>query len=202
MNAKCFLITETDQIQRSLRRYSQGYPYECSRIPGQYSYHNASVPLDVVHESLHDELHGIHPWPTECACGYKFTDKDHRQVFTQHLYKNEAGAVMTIRDAPPGAMWFADWMIHDPKQTWYRGPDGHCLMIKGFYGDEFCPDGRASNCGLPNDDNHKCWVRVGTVPNITIGKQGGPTCNAGAGSFFFGGQRWHGFCKNGELIQG
>lgn len=206
MNAKCFLLESTNQIQRYLRRYSGAKP--CPLEPGKYSCHDAKVPLDVVHEDRYAERASkLNPdWPQLCACGYEFEDADEWQTFTEHVYRRaDNGVATTLRDAEPGAMWFADWMIHRPDQRWFVGPDGHCLMIRGFYGGDFCPDQRASNCTLPGDDEHKCWVRVGDVPNITIGKTG-RTCGAGAGSFYFGKNpdgsfRWHGFCENGELVQ-
>lgn len=219
MNAKCFLLTETGQVQRYLRRYAS--TRTCPLVPGVYSYHQAKVPLDVV--SLEQHLKEglcrvtrdgtsykqfIVSWPKLCACGYEFEPENEWQVFTDEIYRREdTGEKMPVRDAPVGAMWFADRFIREPSQTWGRGPDGHCLMIRGFYGDDFCPDVRAANCTMPKDDAHKCWVRVGTVPNITISKRGGLTCAAGAGSFYFGrrpegGFKWHGFCRNGELVEG
>lgn len=57
---------------------------------------------------------------------------------------------------------------------------------------------RASNCGRPDDKTHRCWVVLGELPNITIDKNG-DTCPAGAGSILCGG--WHGFIRNGELVE-
>lgn len=61
-------------------------------------------------------------------------------------------------------------------------------------------DYRASNCTMPEDKNHRCWVRHGTVGDrLTVDKEG-LTCKAGAGSFFMGpNDEWHGFLKNGKL---
>jgi hypothetical protein len=201
LNAKCFFLESTDQIQRYLRRYTNKKP--CPLVPGEYSYHDAMAPLDVVHESRYAERASkLNPdWPKLCACGYEFEPTDAWDTFTPHLYRRvDNGITTTLRDAPPGAMWYADWVIYRQDQGWFVGPDGHCLMIRGFYGRDFCPDQRARNCTLPDNDEHKCWVRVGEVPNITIGKTGGRTCGAGAGSFFFT-DAWHGFCENGELVQ-
>lgn len=68
-----------------------------------------------------------------------------------------------------------------------------------------CPDGvwwdidsRSNNCTMRTDKIHHCWVRHGTPPNITVDKNGA-TCNAGAGSIQTG--SWHGFLRNGELVQ-
>ncbi len=56
---------------------------------------------------------------------------------------------------------------------------------------------RASNCTLPNDRLHRCWVISGSLPNITLSKAG-LTCAAGAGSI--GHEHWHGFIQNGQLV--
>ena len=61
-------------------------------------------------------------------------------------------------------------------------------------------ESRASNCTLPGDKEHRCWVRHGTVgEKLTVDKNG-KTCAAGAGSFFMGpNQEWHGFLRAGRL---
>ena len=87
----------------------------------------------------------------------------------------------------PGAMWDA---------TWYptKGLDGLALMVICPGGGFWFIDGRASNCTKPDDNEHRCWVRHGEPPNITVDKEGN-TCNAGAGSI--GVQGYHGFLRNG-----
>lgn len=59
-------------------------------------------------------------------------------------------------------------------------------------------NGRASNCGRPDDRTHRCWVRHGDPPNITIDKDG-DTCSAGAGSIQMG--DYHGFLRDGKLVK-
>lgn len=56
---------------------------------------------------------------------------------------------------------------------------------------------RASNCTMPNDRTHRCWVIAGTFPNVTLSKNG-HTCQAGAGSI--GHPHWHGFIRGGQLV--
>lgn len=55
---------------------------------------------------------------------------------------------------------------------------------------------RASNCGLPWDYDHDCWIAHGAVPRITVDKAG-RTCSAGAGSIQIG--DFHGFLQDGRL---
>lgn len=69
----------------------------------------------------------------------------------------------------------------------------HVVLPNGFTWDI---DSRASNCTLPNDRLHRCWVRTGEPPRVTVGKSG-VTCSTGAGSIQAG--DYHGFLRNGQL---
>lgn len=121
-------------------------------------------------------------------------------------------------EEPVGAMWYcpAEYQHgYDP------GPDGRTLFVKLPGGDVWNIDGRANNCDSPcvhcgiayrehkgqehkyeDARPHKCWIRVGIPPNITVGKAG-ITCGAGAGSIAVGvaGEPgyYHGFLQNGQL---
>lgn len=94
----------------------------------------------------------------------------------------------------PGAMWYATWV---PKGfDWDNEEEPHLYVV--------CPgdtcwdiDSRASNCTMPNDRIHRCWIRHGTAPNLTVDKNGF-TCQAGAGSIQT--SNWHGYLRNGELV--
>jgi hypothetical protein len=134
-------------------------------------------------------------WPSTCEkCGYIFQEVDERQLFCRHLWQKDTGEIYTLEDAPPGAMWDATWFHDVPR---WQGPDGKALVVK-------CPpdgwdwhiDGRASNCTRKDDNVHKCWVRHGVPPDITVDKIG-DTCAAGAGSIQT--PKWHGFLREGWL---
>lgn len=105
----------------------------------------------------------------------------------------------SLAQVPVGAMWYADWYLgleHEP----FKGPDGHCLVVKLPNGHEWVIDGPCSNCTDREDylrGGHKCWVRHGTAPRITVDKLG-KTCDAGGGSIQSG--SFHGFLRNGELV--
>lgn len=58
-------------------------------------------------------------------------------------------------------------------------------------------DGRASNCTMKDDDNHRCWVRHGTVSERVHVDKKGFTCAAGAGSLQIPG--WHGYLHEHQL---
>lgn len=62
---------------------------------------------------------------------------------------------MTTTDkAPSGAMWYADWM-----EEYYRGMDGHSLVVRTPAGDWYI-DGPSSSGGK--------WARQGDVPVVTV----------------------------------
>ncbi len=170
-------------------------------------------------------------WPASCEkCGAPLEDCEY-QIFTLTIYRTVDGREFLIHgDAPSpaprppyGAMWYADWMLPH-----FAGPDGHALVVRCPIDHDWLVDGRASNCteacvncGRPyhahfdgNKDYttancehgyeprdggaHRCWVRHGTPPNVTVDKNG-LTCSAGAGSIQTPG--WHGFLRNGELVE-
>lgn len=108
----------------------------------------------------------------------------------------DTGAETTLNDAPPGAIWRATWYEGEELHDRVVGQDGQSWCCKMPGGRTWLIDSRASNCGLPDDDTHNCWIRHGVAPNFTVDKNG-PTCSAGAGSIVVPG--WHGFLRNGVL---
>lgn len=102
------------------------------------------------------------------------------------------GSIVKYGDLPVGAAWWVE--------RWYRrGPDGKTLAVK-VPGRVWMPDERASNCTRPNDNEHRCWVRHGSIEDGTLHvDKAGNTCAAGAGSIVVPG--WHGFLHNGHLVK-
>lgn len=120
-------------------------------------------------------------------------------------------------DLPIGAMYFWEcWDIHRDDAgneiARYKGTgqwnndDGRHLIVQvpgkdadGNFtkGRRWDVDNRCSNCTLPDDRTHRCWVRSGTPPQVDVAKNG-YTCSAGAGSILT--EDWHGFLRNGKLI--
>lgn len=202
MGIKCFWLEPTDRQQLYLRRYNENLP--CS---GSMSYHDAMVPIEQSREVMsEDRRHWVDDgrtakdfagdprWPKRCTCGYEFTETDERQLFSSHIYhRADTGEEMTLRDAPEGAMWDA-WWLHDWAEM--CGPDGRSIICKVPVNHEWQIDGPCSNCTRKNEP-HKCWVRHGDPPNLTVDKNG-DTCSAGAGSILT--PQWHGFLRNGELV--
>jgi hypothetical protein len=106
-------------------------------------------------------------------------------------------AVDYARRNEPGAMWYAP----DGSYKSRLGPDGRFLMVRLPNGDIWRVDSRASNCTRPDDDVHRCWVRHGEAPNITVDKNG-DTCGCGhsiGSGWKDGAYTYHGFLTNGVL---
>ena len=210
MSVKCFLVTETPRFRASLRRFTYSSHSTCAAHPTWG--HDATSPMIAVIEGVKtadgywdlDKTEKGHMpprddprWPVKCdACDYLFAPTDHWQLFCDHIYVDADGAEHSRRGPTPGMMWYADWLGES-----YRGPDGHCLVVTCPGGGEWIIDGPASNCTKREDHGpygqaHRCWVRHGTPPNITVDKNG-LTCAAGAGSIISG--SYHGFLRDGEF---
>jgi hypothetical protein len=109
--------------------------------------------------------------------------------------------VLPHSQLPAGALWVARRPVNRGRDEYPAvGNDGLAVYCKHVDGHPWHIDGRASNCTMPNDYRHRCWVRHGTVgENLTVDKNGN-TCKAGAGSFFMGpNNEWHGFLRQGKL---
>jgi hypothetical protein len=213
MGVKCFMIERTGQMKRWLRRYvlqlegETTEQYDALRkcdVPGNHGYHQTFVELDVIEEKVeadgcvHDTgenvPHDDPRWKNVCACGFVFRDEDNWQIFVDSLYtRKDTGDVFRLRDAPPGAMWYGDWL---PKNMYWDNKEDDNLFVMLPDHTDWCIDSRCNNCALPDDRTHRCWGRSGTPPNISAGKIGA-TCPAGGGSVKT--PRFHGFLTNGEI---
>ena len=210
---RCFLIEPTDRVRQKLRRYSRG-DSACPTMSGSYSYHDAEMPIadaPAVFYELHPgvicngarredaEAYVNDPrWPAYCACGYAFTADDPRQLFCDLIYRRaDTGEEMTLREAPAGAMWRAEWQ----RSFCCSQDDGAPLMVRLPDGTEWCVDGHANNCNWPDgdihQDQHHCWPRRGVPPDVGVSKDYSPTCTAGAGSIASHG--YHGYLREGYL---
>lgn len=218
MGIKCFMLHETGRFRIGMRRFVFSSNMDCAKSPSKC--HEAFTPALAVRQVAKDAEghwqtipdtywpHSDPRWPTKCAsCDYLFTDNDEWQVYAvEELVTDDnrlfcrPGFIHTLglTPAPAGAMWYANWV----PDCW-KGPDGHGLAVvcPGGAGHVWHIDGQASNCTNPNDVGpfdvaHRCWVRHGTPPNITVDKHG-RTCRAGAGSIKVPG--YHGFLRNGEF---
>ena len=95
----------------------------------------------------------------------------------------------------PGDLYFNFDKKEHSCHTWNNCEGKHLIAILPN-GDHWDIDGRARNCTRKDDKTHRCWIRTGTPPDITVGKDG-DTCQAGAGSIQSG--DYHGFLRNGHF---
>lgn len=180
MGVPCFLIERAGPRKTTAR-------IECGTC-------ETAVDLDVPDGIEWDDI----DWPP-LPCGHNSAeDQDHRSSTTRHLWRrvDNGDERWSIMDFGPGAMWDADWM-----GDWMCGPDGRHMMVRLPNGRDWAIDSQASNCTRPGED-HDCWCRHGEPPNLTVDKvpePGRSTCQAGAGSIQGG--DWHGFLRNGQLVE-
>ena len=198
----CFFLTPTGEARVDLRRFSPTSTRPCT-VKGAWGCDattkgvatvalNGRPPRDA--DDAERYPHDDPRYPTHCeACKQPFAPTDSYQVREEALYaRSDGGDPVTLADAPPGAMWDAVWL----HEVFPKGPNGRVLTVKLPTGHQWLVDGRASNCTKPGDTAHRCWVRHGEVPNVTVDKNG-LTCDAGAGSIAVSG--WHGFLRDGHL---
>lgn len=184
----------------SLRRYwgenCQGSKYSCHNAiihlfdtnemmngkneNGEITYHNyGGNPEDYPEEK----------WATKCdCCGESVPNDAKKQVFNKRLYDTPSG------ELEPGCLYYAPW--YDDVYWDNQNTPTLCAILPN--GGHWVIDGRASNCTMPEDRTHRCWIRHGEPPNIHVDKNGN-TCAAGGGSILHG--DYHGFLHNGEFVQ-
>lgn len=94
-------------------------------------------------------------------------------------FKNEKDFLKKLRRGKinVGAVWDAHWY-----EDCRKGPDGKSLVVMTPQGVWYI-DESSFTCTRPHDDEHRCWVRHGSVEegNLQVDKQG-DTCESGAGS--------------------
>lgn len=156
----------------------------------------------------------LHPEACE-KCGAFFELKqDHSHSAGMHtVYDTPSGKL------EPGNLFWAEWLPHKEiapgvfECTTWKNSDG-TIRSRGWTnctgrhlyavlpnGQHWDIDSRASNCTLPDDTEHRCWIRTGNpeTEKVSAGKQG-YTCSAGAGSIAAG--DYHGFLTDGRFTDG
>ena len=174
--------------RRDLRRFT--FKGRCD-VPCTNDWgHDAAVVLGIIGQAEAERVHGDNwphddpRWPAACErCGYEFRDGDEWQRNDNRLYRLPDGTEFTLwgpeaRQAPPGAMiradWYDGWSFARPGEAW--------LVI--------LPDGGQWITTQKATDG-AYWDVTGTPPAITAS----PSIwhNAPHG--------WHGFIRDGKLVQ-
>lgn len=182
--SQCFILETTGYSTLWARRYTSG-TYDCECV--DRSYHNnrnlfgrrpteGSVSYDG--SSLKDIL----PFPTHCVCGYEFNDESEWQIFAETEYHiRETGEILFLGDAPDGAIWHAHWLDFHQES---RGIDLKAYQIK-IGGISLVLDD-INYCGRKYP--HKCWIRTGTPPNITLTRN--EECEGSSDYLYINNSRW------------
>lgn len=193
----CYLLTRTRTARVIARVYTD--PPTSGLWTCDAGFHSAEVEVDVIDVIEDDDgyLAPLDPaeargqWPTLCDdCGADLPDDALRLAVQRGLWTGPDSRVGSLDEFGPGAMWDAWWLP-------WKGPDGLCLAVKCPDGAEWQIDGPARNCTRPGEP-HKCWVRHGTPPRLTVDKNG-DTCKAGGGSIQTPG--YHGFLRAGRFVR-
>lgn len=131
MGVKCFFLEETRMRRRWLRRFTlRDKTDACPKLGGG---HDASVFIEDIllpdgdnGQAIGDNWpHDDPRWPKACSCGYELAGSDEWMLFEFWLLRrSDNGELTTIKDAPPGALWYADWYLIEGSEL-FRGPDGH-----------------------------------------------------------------------------
>ena len=199
---RCFLLTPTDHIVVTLRRFA----YKDSKTPNvppcgrrvprypggdlvTHETHNAEVEVGREVGTIEGSLDGDHTqhtfphddprWSASCACGYQFQTTDHWQESRSRLYqRSDTQELVTLSDAPVGALY--DSGTFRDVQGYNRNGDGMSLICKTPAG-EWLMDGPASN--------GPGWTRTGKPPDIDVS----PSIGIGSP------QRMHGWLRHGWL---
>jgi hypothetical protein len=209
MRWPCFLIEETETVHRYISIGENTYRTTGQKCTDGSTYHNAgnylldgklaitgedSLRGDVLNPFIPSDEEMHQGAFTHCHCGFAFTDKSYSSAYAGRNWKRSDGTGpehVNQGDFGIGAMYRAYWYKREDgtySHYWDNQYEADLIVITP--GGDWNIDSRASNCTLHSDRTHRCWVRVGVPPLISVGK-GGVSCAAGAGSIRAG--HWHGY---------
>lgn len=169
---KLIPLKRTKLVRVFLRRYKVD-----STCPGRHGYHNAMVAVETEAGNYDEDGillppdgkrwadHSDPNWPRKCAyCGYEFQPDDTRQVSGEPLWELPNGKMTTLRDAPVGSCWTADWLddICCPNN---RNQIGWPLMVRlpgppNSFASDWLVDARSASGG-------QGWTRSGNYESMT-----------------------------------
>lgn len=201
MEIQCFLLSRTDYVRRSLRRYVSVLGRSCEPpLSPNDDVNGFCDESAIIEEKLYKPKIGryetspdvsefaSHPlWPTHCCrCGQPFQFADNWQVNDDRLWINtDLGICTSINkpsEVPVGAMWFGEWMGDVGSTQWKQRGGGDHLFVK-------TPGGIwDTDCGAQLNLTGDGWERFGDAPNVTANP-----------SILIPG-KYHGWLRNGRLI--
>ena len=199
MPIRCFLLTPTDIVEQTVWAYSKGCPGSTGQHVAEVVVATLALPVDQPLPSVKFEW--PHGQPMICHyCNQEFAGSVESTGSGRHWIRADTGEVKRrISDFGPGAMWYAYWYDKDGQQRYYGWDWDNQFeppLMVATPGGDWCIDSRAPNCNMPEERTHRCWIRHGQPPDITVDKNGF-TCGAGAGSIQSG--SYHGFLRDGYL---
>lgn len=152
-----------------------------------------------VGDEIPDGWLDVHPEACD-RCGAPFDPEgDHKHSGTLRIEWDTPSGKLE-----PGCCWVNENAHRSDGQCWsgWTNCDGRHVHVVLPNGSDWDLDGRARNCGSPDDTTHRCWVRVGDPehPETLHVSKDGKTCAAGAGSISAG--DYHGFLVHGTLSAG
>lgn len=180
----------TGRYRRDLRRFTFS---DRTMVPCivPTNVHDAMVTIGVVDEAEAAKAHGDNwphddeRWPRICkACGYEFTESDEWQRNDNQIYRRPDGIEFShwgseTADIPPGTMWRLPW--YDEYSSHPQNAESW-LVILPDHG-QWITTQAASGGGY--------WTINGTAPRIDVSPSIWHNSPNG----------WHGFIRNGELVQ-
>jgi len=166
--------------------------------PGPARQHPAVIPLRRI-------IATVEPRPCELSTCTELHDTT--------VYRLADGTELPQSQLRPGDVFYSPWALRRQQlEGTHSCPwdncDGHHLIciVPGEIDaagrvetHHWTVTGRASNCAMPDDRHHRCWVLHGDPerPETMHVDKEGPTCKAGAGSIAVPG--YHGFLDHGAL---
>ena len=201
---KCFLVEPSDieviSCSATWDGCSRDVAYGSNVHIGRVKLYEGTSTIEADNYMNDAGKYGVyHTFTCEFCGAIKETFPDSFSRGCKWIRKDTGEVQYNLHDFDIGAMWFAYWFQIEAGielygwdwENQFQPP----LFVKTPDGD-WNIDSRSSNCALLLDNKHRCWVRTGTVPEITVSKNG-LTCSAGAGSIAR--PNWHGMLENGYL---
>ena len=170
-------------VRIKLRRYWSDAASHCTDGIG---YHNACAPL----RDVDGVVQGSSARPTSGSRKTIPTRRGRRcaiEAWRRRPRARRAAGVRRaalrhgVREAGAGDLYLRLLLAPDARRVLVLGQLRRPAPHRGpAHREEWDIDGRANNCSMLEDRTHRCWVRHGEPPDVTVDKDG-PTCTAGRG---------------------